>query len=336
MGKIQGLIQTLRNARVVYKGFHTLNKTKQTPHESYVAMRNLFVATNGRSNDVISRMVRTDKYRNIPFEGILGLKSKEEVAQVVADIQENGFHVFDQKLPDNMIAAITQYAAITPARYIPVNASDKEKYGELVRFDEQHPISPRYNFSQQQILECEPLQTLIFDTSVLAVAQEYLGTKPLLDLMAMWWSAPFHGAAKSEAAQMYHFDLDRIKFIKFFFYLTDVDANTGPHCYVRKSHKRLPPSLLKDGRLTDAEVEATYGKENMLELCGRRGTIMAVDTRGLHKGKDLTEGKRLIFQIEFANSMFGQYYPPCKRPALKPELEAQFQRYKESYQEIMA
>jgi hypothetical protein len=157
-----------------------------------------------------------------------------------------------------------------------------------------------------------------------------------MDLIAMWWSAPFHGAAKSEAAQMYHFDLDRIKFLKFFFYITDVDSETGPHCYVRKSHKRLPPSLLKEGRLTDDEVEIGFGKENMMELGGKRGTIMAVDTRGLHKGKDLVMGKRLLFQIEFANSMFGQYYEPGKKPSLKPEFATQFEKYKYTYQGIMS
>ena len=33
---------------------------------------------------------------------------------------------------------------------------------------------------------------------------------------------------------------------------------------------------------------------------------MAVDTRGLHKGLELIDGERLIFQIEFTNSLFGK------------------------------
>jgi hypothetical protein len=94
--------------------------------------------------------------------------------------------------------------------------------------------------------------------------------------------------------------------------------------------------LLKEGRLTDDEVENGFGKANMMELDGKRGTIMAVDTRGLHKGKDLVTGKRLLFQIEFANSMFGQYYEPGKKPDLKPEFAAQFEKYKYTYQGIMS
>src|SRR5690606_10997252 len=101
-------------------------------------------------------------------------------------------------------------------------------------------ISPRYNFSRASILRSRELQQLIFDDSLRAVAQEYLGCKPILDHLAFWWSAPFEGKARSEAAQMYHFDMDRIKFLKFFFYITDVNPNNGPHCYVRGSHKSLP------------------------------------------------------------------------------------------------
>jgi hypothetical protein len=333
---VRGFRTLARNVRIVYKGFKSLKKTNRTPEQSYQSMRNLFVQTNGRSNDIISRLVSNKGYKDLNISGVLGIKDRAELERVVHDIDENGYHVFSNKLPDKMVEAIYQYAKATPIGYIKTTTEEAEPLPEKVIFDEKNPISPRYDFSQQQIIECEALQKLIFDPSILAVAQGYLKTKPLLDLIAMWWSAPFHGASKSEAAQMYHFDLDRIKFLKFFFYITDVDSETGPHCYVRKSHKRLPPSLLKDGRHTDADVEAAFGRENMVELCGTRGSIIAVDTRGLHKGKDLTKDKRLLFQIEFSNSMFGQYYPPNKKPAMRPELEAQFQKYKHSYEQILS
>jgi len=326
----------VRDAKMVYKGFKTLKQTKRTPDQSYYSMRNLFISTNGRSNDIISSLISRKYYQDLDINGVLGIKDQHQLDQIVNDIAQNGFHVFKQKLPDHMIDSIYAYAKSTSCRYLTVGDLGSGYSDETITFNEVNPISPRYEFTQQQILECEELQTLIFDPAILSVAQQYLKTKPFLDLIAMWWSAPFHGVGKSEAAQMYHFDLDRIKFLKFFFYITDVDSNTGPHCYVRKSHKRLPSSLLKDGRLTDAEVENAFGKDNMLELCGKKGSILAVDTRGLHKGKDLVVGKRLLFQIEFANCMFGQYYPPFKKPILKPELEKQFEKYKYSYQEIMS
>ncbi|MCC7460196.1 MAG: phytanoyl-CoA dioxygenase family protein [Proteobacteria bacterium] len=111
---------------------------------------------------------------------------------------------------------------------------------------------------------------------------------------------------------MFHFDMDRIKFLKFFLYLTDVTPQNGPHCYVEKSHRNLPTELRRDGRFKDEEIIRSFGKDSVLELCAPKGTLFAIDTRGLHKGIPLESGNRLIFQIEFANSMFGQSYPQLK------------------------
>jgi hypothetical protein len=128
----------------------------------------------------------------------------------------------------------------------------------------------------------------------------------------MWWSFPFSGKATSQAAQMFHFDMDRFKFIKFFFYLTDVTPETGPHCYIEKSHQRIPAPVRKDKRLSDDELSQYYSKYQFKEFCGKKGTILAVDTRGLHKGKPLTEDKRLLFQIQFSNSLFGASFDKHK------------------------
>ena len=49
--------------------------------------------------------------------------------------------------------------------------------------------------------------------------------------------------ADSEAAQMFHFDLDRIKWLKFFIYLTDVKINSGPHVYVSGTHKPFSKTI---------------------------------------------------------------------------------------------
>jgi len=332
-------LDVLSNSKKVYNGFKVLKQTKKTPEPSYAAMKKLFIQTNGRSNEIISSLISRKGYSDLSRDGVLGIVSQSELRKIVTDIKENGFHIFNRKLSNETIEAIVNYARTTPCTYRIISGGDSKNFkitfSDEVLFDEHQPNSPVYQFSQKNIVSCRELQELIFDQSILLVAQEYLNTRPVLDLVAMWWSLPFGGKGKSESAQMYHFDLDRIKFIKFFFYLTDVDPETGPHCYVRGSHKKLPPSLNKQGRMTDEEVESAFGKDNLLELCGEKGTIMAVDTRGLHKGKDLTRDKRLLFQIEFANSMFGQYYPPFKKPELPEDLEKIYSKYRDTYKEIM-
>ena len=43
----------------------------------------------------------------------------------------------------------------------------------------------------------------------------------------------------------------------------------------------------------------------MIEVTGKKGTIVALDTRGLHKGKRLNKGDRFIMQFEFTGNLFG-------------------------------
>jgi hypothetical protein len=328
-------LKTIKYRRIFLKEYQIFLKTKVSSEKGYLTFRKLFVLTKGASNDSISSKINAalGKYESLDHHGILNL-SKEGISTKVLDMKKNGFVTFDAVLPDHMIDEIFNYASKTPVSYLET-ASGAQNYSiEKVIFDENKPISPRYNFTGNQIIQCDALQTLIFDSSLLAFAQEYLGCKPILDLVAFWWSAPFDGVGKNAAAQMYHFDLDRIKFMKFFFYITDVTPETGPHCFVKGSHGKLPKAINRDGRFEDTSIESVYGKENMIEICGKRGSILAVDTRGFHKGKDLTEGKRLLFQIQFTNSLFGQTYKPVDQSLILPKHQDLVNKYHHTYHNI--
>ncbi|NEO51250.1 MAG: phytanoyl-CoA dioxygenase family protein [Moorea sp. SIO4A3] len=189
----------------------------------------------------------------------------------------------------------------------------------------------------QQIFENPDLLNLIIDQSLLAVAQEYLNCSPVLDLVALWWSAPFHGKGTSLAAQEYHHDMDRIKFLKVFIYLTNVNSENGPHCYVKGSHIRKPKELVFDGRKSDATIGLHYLESEIHELCGPRGTIIIADTRGFHKGKTLTSGNRLLFQIEFSNSLFGANYPKVRMDKISDvsQLRQLVDKYHRTYSQIL-
>jgi hypothetical protein len=102
--------------------------------------------------------------------------------------------------------------------------------------------------------------------------------------------------------------------VKIFFYLTDVDAQTGPHCFVRGSHRDKPLPLRRDGRIADAEIVQHYGAARVAEITGPRGTVIVANTRGLHKGKHLAAGDRCILQLVFASSLFGAPYETVSLP----------------------
>lgn len=323
-----------KQKRKFLEGFEKFDDEQSTTEDLYVNFRSLFIHTKGKLNDELSEKINNKicKYSQIDNVGILGNnKSHFENAK---KMKEDGFFIFDAILPQKSLDAIFEYAKNTPVSYLDLDAENEESKSKKVIFDELNIISPRYQFTGNEVFGCSELQQLIFDKSLLAFAQEYLGCKPILDLVAFWWSAPFFGKGKSAAAQMYHFDLDRVKFMKFFFYITDVDSETGPHCFVKGSHGKLPKEIDRDGRFEDIEIEKVYGKENLLELCGKKGSIMAVDTRGFHKGKDLIKGKRLLFQIQFTNSLFGQSYNKVDYKLINEKYVDTMNKYEYSYRNI--
>ena len=181
------------------------------------------------------------------------------------------------------------------------------------------------------------IHEIALDPALLKIAQDYLGAKPILCSVVMWWSFPVDDIEKqaAAAAQEYHFDMDHLKFFKFFFYLNDVDENNGPHCYVKNSHKRLPSKFLKRGRFSDKDIEDHY-RNDALELKGPAGTVLAVDTRGLHKGKPLKSGSRLLLQVQFTNSLFGQPYDKVSFKNLDPKNTQTSNKYYESYFNFLA
>jgi len=73
--------------------------------------------------------------------------------------------------------------------------------------------------------------------------------------------------------------------------------------------------LRRDGRHSDQEVKEQYRRE--VSVTGERGLVFLADTRGLHKGLPLESGHRLMFQTEYANSLFG--YPHKHAVLRNPE-----------------
>lgn len=294
-------------------GFLSFLFTKKTNSIAYVSFRFLFVLTNGRINDFHSRLISlTKRKKKTSFGAILNLQNDQEINDICSSIEKNGYYQFDVKLTEEQINELELFGKQTPARYVDLNKKSTVYSSEKVVFNSEKINSPRFQFDSIDVVQNETVRSIIFDHGFVSIASSYLKCAPILDIVTMWWSKPANNLGKSQAAQMFHFDMDRFKFLKFFFYITDVHSDNGPHCYIEKSHKRLDSKVRKDRRLTDEELLAHYPKESFKEFVGKKGTILAVDTRGLHKGKPLVSGERLLFQIQFSNSLFGAEYEKMK------------------------
>lgn len=287
---------------------------KRTPAFAYQAMVGLFCFTKGYSNDVLSKIISYFKRPYLLYEpnGVLGAMTEVRRSQVSTKLNEEGYYIFEERLPEALCDRMLQFATTQTCNMRPM---DGDVLGKpvLTQYHRDVPQSVRYDFKTQDVIDNYDVQNLLADMSLVAVAQDYLGARPVIDVTSMWWHTAFSDKPDSEAAQYYHFDMDRPKWLKFFIYLTDVESTNGPHTFVAGSHKSggIPSSLLKKGyaRLTDSEIKHHFNEDKIIEFSAPRGTIIAEDTRGLHKGRHVEKGDRLMLQIQFSNSLFGGYYP---------------------------
>ena len=276
-----------------------------TPSRSWQGVIRLFCATGGWSQEIFHKLIalRYPRYRNIEPRGVLGTLDRNEIKSIVDTVKRDGYFVAPVRLPEAQCDQLLDFALKSKYNWVD-GWKDEPEY-----FDRSTPKAIKYQMSQETLISNPVVQDLMADRSFLSVAQTYLSCAPTLDLIGMWWTTDFSQAPDRDSATMYHFDMTRIRWLNVFIYLTDVRTESGPHTFVRGSHRPggIPWRFLSRGyeRISDEEVIDHYGQDNIVEFLGPRGTILFEDTRGLHKGKHVLSGDRLIFQISYVDSMFG-------------------------------
>ena len=176
---------------------------------------------------------------------------------------------------------------------LPAHDPYRPELGTFIAPGNVPPVTHVSHYTNQAILQAPHLLAFANDPRVLAIVEDSLGAKPTIAALRLWWSTPTP-SGESEHAENFHRDIDDLRFLKLFVYLTDVDDQSGPHIYARGSHRKN--TLTQLGRFTDEEVEAAVGADTILRLKGPAGTSFLESTYGLHRGLPPTHRPRLVFQ----------------------------------------
>lgn len=326
---MKSALQSMRDWIYLVAGWGIFSSTRKTPSFSYQALIRLFCQSRGSSNDRLSGLITFFNNQAIDFNGqcgVLGSIDEATLTAHTADLREKGYVLFPSVLPKEMCDRLVSFALETPA-VVRLMDGESVPVDKLMRYDPLNPSAVRYDIPTQRLLDNKDIQGLLADPSLLAIAQSYFNCIPRADVLSMWWHSNFRSHPDSEAAQLYHFDMDRIRWLKIFIYLTDVGPEDGPHNFVSGSHRTdgIPAEILNKGynRLSDDEVIQSFGKAKCVEFCAPRGSVIVEDTRGLHKG-DVVKANgrsRLMLQLQFSNSLFGGSIPASQLGTIShPEL----------------
>ncbi|NJJ60291.1 phytanoyl-CoA dioxygenase family protein [Pseudomonas sp. B14(2022)] len=238
--------------------------------------------TNPLHRDVISKLA----CKRLP-KSDLSVGPYEKDAKL---LQTNGYVMLDDLVPHNEIEQMVDWFStkLTNDRY-----NESEGF-----FDPLYPPASCHtaSFSTEDILRSPHALKWANDDRVLRIVEAELGVKATLSNISTWWSIPGHDTP--QAAESFHRDVDDLRFIKLFVYLTDVDDESGPHAFIPKSQKHMGYRTIR--RYSDEEIKNEFGDTGIKYFTGTKGTAFLENTFGLHKGQIPKKKRRLLFQAQYS------------------------------------
>ena len=234
-----------------------------------------------------------------PSSNFFPLINEEIINEAILKLNNDGYYVMPWKMPGIWIDNAKLKAEN-------LNVESRSDPIDLQKPININPIYPTYWHNDKDVIGISEFKSLVDDNGIKEIIGRYLGCEPVFDLAAAWWTYPFK-EPDSKSAQLYHYDLERIKWLKVFVYMNNVDFNNGPHCFIKGSHNSIGNKISHEGRFTDEEVFKLYPNSNEVVHIGKAGTIIIEDTLGFHKGLPANCGHRFIFEFQYSVNGFG--YP---------------------------
>lgn len=219
-------------------------------------------------------------------------KADNPSSKISSYIYKDGFHVIENFLTkDQCKELIDEFNK---------NLSFTKKYDNDKRIFGMHHIS---DISRKLIID-SPL--------VKSVCSVYLG-KNFINQTLMFGNIKHSADSNEGSGGGLHRDSFATQ-LKVLIYLTDVYDKNGPFQYLKKSNSvwYLFKSILRFGKKTrfdseNLDTNKIFEKNKLESFHGKAGTLLFVDTRGLHKGKRLYEGERYAATTYYVSKI---YYNP--------------------------
>ena len=277
---------------------------------------NVYCLTKGLSNLILNSFTilnykiryflspkKTSSYINQYKNKIENINSTE----IISQISESGYSIINEFLKKYEIEEILKLTHNTKCSYI-LN-DEIIKSASVIDVPSQATI---IDIDENELLKQKIIQDLVHNDFFYDISKNYFKSIPILTNVGLRISKISDKPGNKEA-QLYHFDLDRPKWLKFFIYLNDVEnLDHGPHSYIKNTHKVFakPYKILikRYQRISDKEIFSYYNQANEHIIYGKAGTLAIGDTLAFHKGHNPRTKNRKVLTLEFSNSLFGSYF----------------------------
>lgn len=151
---------------------------------------------------------------------------------------------------------------------------------------------------------CKAIRKIIADPILLRLACDCLGYYPSRVTPHLTWSIaskhPVEEIKPYYPPTNFHYDTAGYNFVTAYFYITDVDRESGPHVMICNTHRSKPFPLLFSGRHSDEKIYHHYGRKNELVVTGKAGFGFFQDPSCIHKVIPPITQNRLLLQIRYS------------------------------------
>jgi len=192
-------------------------------------------------------------------------------------------------------------------------------------------------YSSEDVARSPHLIEIANDARLLQIAEAYLGCPPTIYHLNAWWS--FARGTPATKAQALHRDVEELRFVTLFIYLTPVGERNGPHRFIRHSHDKDVLTRMLAGLGWSQDVLETHvppmfhgqayqptpaTEELLAPLAtvwqGPAGSAILADTYGFHMGVPVIEGERLMLWIRYGIGHSTACFSPGYGAILRPRI----------------
>jgi len=325
------------------------------PDSNYVVQK-LCALTNGRSNDILFRILESKRKEAAPsldwnWPSLVNdaAVADPSIDQTVSTLKQDGVVVLPHRLKKEAIQNLYDLAVsceLTTKTYaktdIAPGAQTETPIAETGTSSGMDPSRPRhavYKVPRPLLLENENIQRLLCDAYLLTVATRYLGVFPVITKPDLWWDTDF--VPQGLRPRPFHVDSGCLRWIKVGINLTETTLESPHFVYVKGSHNPNPKTrpltkrLSSRMSLSDNEVRQVCA-DRIVHLTAPAGSITLADTRGIHKGELAERGHRLILYFGLEGSAFNNIDAPVPVNKVGSELEKAMNARPFNYQFLRA
>tara|TARA_Y100000768_G_scaffold275659_1_gene211257 strand:- start:5883 stop:6899 length:1017 start_codon:yes stop_codon:yes gene_type:complete len=306
---------------ILFFGILKYKKYKKNSYKTYKSMLRLFYIYGGFITDLINSLTN-EKIQN----------HSRRMMPEMKKVDEDGFFIQENFLNFEEINELKKIILEYSFKLRPTDEDIKNfnKDIDRMKFNPDKPKAVLYEVDSEYLINQKIIQQILLKDELTIFGKDYFGSEPFFDHVSLSVTTDYKKTADSSAAQFYHFDLDRPKWLKFLIYVNNVDLNNGPHCFIRKTHKKefMPFKVRSKGyvRLNDNDSSIKDLKKNETIITAKSGTAIIEDTKGLHKGSVVTDGYRILLNIQINSSMFGTPYKTLKLKKLHSQFKENFKK----------